>query len=410
MSELLNKSVMQINNIKQYPNIDITISDTVPDFFFDKKPLNTLNKYKDMINNVKNIKVWDFCKKLSNPYELLHHYVKNKNINLGIANYDPISRSFFKLWEIIHDFDLIDKSNKNIVYGALAEGPGGFIEAFNFYRRKYSNNCNDTVNCITLKPYSTQIPGWTKSGRLFKECGNYNISWGIDDTGDLYNIDNIQYFSNLFKNKKADLVTADGGFDFSMDYSNQEISAVRLILSEIITGFSILNVNGNMVIKLYDIFHNVTVDIIYILAYYFENIFIVKPYTSRAANSEKYIVCKHFKGIDKENLEKLYTIIKEYNIINDQHKYLTRLISNPIPKEFSDIIYAVNINLMSKQIKSILKAISYSKLKLTNNDINLIKNEQTVFSLAWCSKYEFPINNRCKYLNKSNPYNYIPNF
>ena len=65
---------------------------------------------------------------------------------------------------------------------------------------------------------------------------------------------------------------------------------------------------------------------------------------------------------------------------------------------------------MSKQIKSILKAISYSKLKLTNNDINLIKNEQTVFSLAWCSKYEFPINNRCKYLNKSNPYNYIPNF
>ena len=409
MTELLNKHVININHINTNLDISINISDTIPDISFDKTQIDTINYYKNMINEVKNIKVWDFCKKLSNNYELLHYYVKNKNINLGIANYDPISRSFFKLWEMIIDFDLIDINNNNMVYGALAEGPGGFIEAFNYYRRKYCNNAHDTVNCITLKPYSSQIPGWNKSNRLFKECNNYNISWGADDTGNLYNIDNILHFTSTFK-EKADFVTADGGFDFSKNYSSQEQSAIQLIICEITTGFSILKNNGNMIIKVYDMYHAVTIDIIYILAKHFKDVFIVKPYTSRTANSEKYLVCKGFLGINKKNLDKLYCIIKEYDIINNQNKYLTRLIKNEIPEDFKKLINAYNVNLISDQIKAILKALSYSKLKLTNTDLNFIKNEQTIYSLARCSKYDFPINNRCKFLNKNNPYNYIPNF
>jgi len=410
MTELLNKQVLKINTINDEPIIDLSISNKIPDSILDKNFIDILNKYKNMINNIQNIKTWDFCKKLSNPFELLHHYIKNKNINLGIANYDPISRSFFKLWEIIYDFDLIEVDNKNIVYGALAEGPGGFIEAFNFYRRKNCQNSQDTINCITLKSYSNHIPGWNKSNRLFKECSNYTISWGIDDTGDLYNLDNILYFSKLFKNKKADLVTGDGGFDFSMDYCNQEQDAIRLILCEIITGFTILKNNGNMVIKVFDIFHNATIDIIYILSYYFNELYIVKPYTSRSANSEKYLVCKKFKGISDTSLEQFYSIVKDYSIIDDQHKYITRILKNKIPDNFTKMIMNMNINYTSNQIKAILKALAYSKLSMTNNDINCIKNEQTIYSLSWCYKYKFPINNKCKYFNKYNPYNYIPNF
>ena len=73
MSELLNKSVMKFYNIKDPPIIDITISDSIPELCFDNTKLDILNRYKNMINDVKNVKIWDFCKKLSNPYELLHH-------------------------------------------------------------------------------------------------------------------------------------------------------------------------------------------------------------------------------------------------------------------------------------------------------------------------------------------------
>jgi len=409
--ELLNKPVLELNNNTQKPILSIKISDKIPEPIYDNDLLNKLNKYKNMIDNIKNIKIWDYCKKLSNNYELLHHYIRNKSTNLGIANYDPISRSFFKFWEILQDFNLIDNKKENITYAALAEGPGGFIEAFNFYRRKYKvGHVEDQINCITLKPYNNEIPGWKKSNRLFKECSNYNISWGVDETGSLYNLENIKYFTKLFKNNKADLVSADGGFDFSSDYSNQEVSATRLVLCEIITGLSILAVNGNMVIKVYDMFQKSTIDIIYLLSYYFDKCHIVKPYTSRAANSEKYLVCKNFKGIDDEELEKLYGIVEEYEIISTQNKYLDRIISNKIPADFLDLIYSQNIYHISQQIKCIITAMAYIRLKLNNNEVNNIKNNQTVYSLSWCKKYDFPVNPRCRYLQKNNQYNYIPNY
>ena len=87
-----------------------------------------------------------------------------------------------------------------------------------------------------------------------------------------------------------------------------------------------------------------------------------------------------------------------------------RIISNKIPDDFIKLIQASNIYFISKQIKSIIKGLSYVKDKLNNDDINEIKRQQTVYSLAWCKKYNFPINNRCRYLRENNNYNYIPNF
>ena len=408
--ELLNKAIIEFSSHSIKPDIHLSISNEVPESLYDSKPNDKLNKYKGMIDSFKNPKIWDFCKKNSNDYELLHHYVKNKNINLGIANYDPISRSFFKMWEILNDFNLIDNNKKNITYAALAEGPGGFIEAFNFYRRRFSNNPMDQVNCITLKPYNNEIPGWKNSHRIFKECSTYNISWGIDDTGNLYKTDNISYFSNLFKGNKAELVTADGGFDFSDDYSNQELSAFRLILAEIITGLNVLATNGSMVIKIFDTYQPATVDLLFLLSYYFENMHIVKPYTSRAANSEKYLVCKGFKGIEQQDIDKLMKILDEYDIIEEQNKFVVRILKNDIPEDFHKVIMSNNIYHISKQIKSLLKGLTFSKVRISNDDINSIKNEQAIYSLAWCNKYDFPVNNRCRYLNQNNPYNYIPNF
>ena len=408
--ELLHKSIITINHIDDKPNFNLEISDELPEYLLDNKIYKILNKYKNMINNVENIKIWDFCKKLSNEYELLHHCIKNRISNLGIANYDPISRSFFKMWELCFDCDIIDSTKREITYGALAEGPGGFIECFNFYRRRFCINPIDIIKCITLKPYNNDIPGWKKSRRIFKECNNYTISYGKDDTGDIYNVENIKYFAKLFSEKKADLVTGDGGFDFSDDYSNQEVLAFRLIFCEIVAGLSILKIGGNMVIKLFDLFHYASIDIVYTLSYYFDKLHIVKPFTSRSANSEKYIVCKSFRGISNDELNSLYNIIDEMVILSKQHKYVRKIINNRIPRDFIDLIQATNIFFISKQIKSLIKGLSYVKEELNNEDINEIKKQQTIYSVSWCKKYNFPINTRCRFLKEYNSYNYMPNF
>jgi len=408
--ELLNKPIVTLNHNSDDMIFNLSLSNDLPEDMINNDLLTILNDYKNMIDDVNNIRIWDFCKKLSNEYELLHHCIKHKNTNLGIANYDPISRSFFKMWEICHDCNIIDLNKENIVYGALAEGPGGFIECFNFYRRRFSKaQPKDIINCITLKPYNNDIPGWTKSQRIFRECNEYNISFGLDDTGDLYNIDNIKHFAEEFT-KKADLVSADGGFDFSSDYSNQEISAFRLIFCEIVTGLSILNVDGHMIVKIFDLYNDATVDLLYMLTRYFDKIHIIKPFTSRSANSEKYIVCKNFKGISTEKLKNLYELVEELSIVNQQNKFVKRILSNDIPEDFLKIIKSINIYFTSKQISSLIKGICYVKEKLNNEDINEIKQQQTIYSLSWCKKYNFPINYRCRHLKENNMYNYIPNF
>lgn len=177
-----------------------------------------------------------------------------------------------------------------------------------------------------------------------------------------------------------------------------------------VTGLSILKKNGNMVLKIFDIFHESTIDLIYILSIYFKKTAIVKPFTSRAANSEKYIICKNFIGISDTDLKKLYDIVNELAIISRQNKNVKRIISNKIPDDFIKLISANNIYFISKQIKSLIKGISYVKDHIDNDDINEIKKHQTIYSIAWCTKYMFPINNRCRFLKNSNNYNYMPNF
>ena len=213
----------------------------------------------------------------------------------------------------------------------------------------------------------------------------------------------------LFDGNKADLVSADGGFDFSTDYTNQELSAQKLIFCEMITGLSILKNRGHMVIKIFDIFYSSTVEIIYILSLYFESVYITKPCTSRPANSEKYIVCKFFKGIDTNKLIELYKIVSEYNSLSGR-LYISSFINRPIPDDFNNLIFSYNLYSVAKQLKYILKTNSYINAYLLNDDINNIKNSQCINSLAWCYKYDFDINKKSRYVNLDSKYNYIPNF
>ena len=101
--------------------------------FFPNNP-NLIEELIEMKNKITNNTEWDNAKKMSNDYELI--YQPNKKIRqTSIAKYHPISRSFFKLWEMIHDFDLIKSSNKHKIV-CLAEGPGGFIEAILKFRKE----------------------------------------------------------------------------------------------------------------------------------------------------------------------------------------------------------------------------------------------------------------------------------
>ena len=106
---------------------------------------------------------WDNIKKYTNPYEFIHTTIPN--FKFSISKYNPISRSYFKMIEILKTFYILeDLTSEPIQTFHLAEGPGGFIEALVNKRE----NPNDRYYGMTLQSSSDNVPGWKKSKEFFK--------------------------------------------------------------------------------------------------------------------------------------------------------------------------------------------------------------------------------------------------
>jgi len=102
---------------------------------------------------------------------------------------------------------------------------------------------------------------------------------------------------------------ADGGFSVEGQENIQEILSKQLYLCQFLTALKILRINGSFVCKLFDLFTPFSVGLVYLMYKSFQQISIIKPNSSRPANSERYIVCK-YKLPDTE------AVIEYMNAIN----------------------------------------------------------------------------------------------
>lgn len=372
-----------------------TIGTTIKGNIFDKSSYELVNKYKKYIDVINKNNIWNDYKGHSNLFEIISYNNYSRN-DKPITLYEPISRAYFKFWEILHDFKLLDKNKKNYIFAALAEGPGGFVECFINQRKKDFQGKSDKIFCITLKPVRQEIPGWSKTIRVLKRHKNIHINYGKDNTGDLYNIENIKYFKNSI-GEKADFVSADGGFDYSINFDRQEELSYRLIFAEIVSGFTIIKKGGHFVLKIFDIFTTLTLKMIYILASFYGKITLTKPNTSRPANSERYIICHNYLGMS-DNL--LYTL---HDIVNSWDTYIKKghiidLFNFSVPNDFKEAIILYNREIAKKQIENIIKTSSYI-IQYPNEEKKLkIMVEQAVYSILWCKKYQQNINFKSGYL------------
>lgn len=100
---------------------------------------------------------WDIFKKYTNPYEYIHTVVPFRKKSISI--YKPLSRSYFKMIEILNTFNLTFGTNPIQTFH-LAEGPGGFIEAVCNVRK---NKRDVYIGMTILDDFNdSNIPGWKK--------------------------------------------------------------------------------------------------------------------------------------------------------------------------------------------------------------------------------------------------------
>jgi 23S rRNA U2552 (ribose-2'-O)-methylase RlmE/FtsJ len=312
---------------------------------------------------------WDILKKITNPYEYIHTIVPNHKCSL--CKHKPLSRSFFKMIEIIDTFSFLNE-HTNIQSFHLAEGPGGFIEAFNYKR----NNKQDTYYGMTLISDNINIPSWKKATQLLSNNKNIKIEYGASKTGDLFLKENLIYcYKKYFRT--MDYITADGGFDFSLDFNNQEDMSFKLILSQVFFALVMQKQGGNFILKIFDVFKIKTIEVIYLLCNLYENVFIFKPNTSRCANSEKYIICRNYKNNNKKIIT---NIIENFDLLINKVDMIYSLFNIQFNQLFITKLQEINSIYGQQQLENIKNTINLIReFKILNIQYNLLNNNYNSF-------------------------------
>ena len=288
---------------------------------------------------------------------------------------------------------------------------------------------NDRYYGMTLVNDDPICPGWKKTRTFLDHNPNVIIETGEDKTGNLISLENFRYCAAKYKNK-MDIVTADGGFDFSVDFNNQENIATQLILSEVFYALALQKQGGTFILKIFDIFHKPTIDILYLLSYYYTNVMIMKPYTSRVANSEKYVICQGFKIADSAPIIQQFCDIFPSIIMtqkadadadHDQdHDQDTASDDGAGTRSLSSILAREHDLYFLNKIEELNAMISYQQIENITSTLAIITNHKNAEKLeqykktnvgkciAWCEHYGIPYHKQNILLQTTNIFLHRP--
>jgi 23S rRNA U2552 (ribose-2'-O)-methylase RlmE/FtsJ len=328
---------------------------------------------------------WNEYKRYTNPYEFIHTNISAKK--KCVSKYRPLSRSFFKMTELAIFFQLNINSTAPIKTFHLAEGPGGFIEAIATMR----NRSDDSYVGMTLldDANNTNIPAWKKSNSFLQNNKNVRIENGMDGTGNILSINNFVYINEMY-GSSMDLITADGGFDFSFDFDNQETNMSKLLYGQIVYALCMQKHGGNFVLKIFDCFMQQTIDILHILSSFYEHVYITKPQTSRYANSEKYVVCKGFLKPSSYNFYPY--LFDSFKAMLESPNFACRFLNIPISYYFISKLEEYNAIFGQQQIEYIHSTILLIENKYKENKIENLVKININKCIQWCVKYNVPYN------------------
>ncbi len=360
--------------------------------------LQTKNKFYYVVNPFEHV-VPNYEDSLKN---LTKHY-----LNIKEDTPEILSRAFYKLWEILFLFGVADQ--KELTYAALAEGPGAFIQAVINYRQKLGPGIkNDKIFGVTIHPekgkyiemgkqfmgfYNKKVPGFLNIHETVSTVESAKHKG--KDNGDITQVKTISLFKKDIEKSKdfADLVTADGGFDWD-DENFQEQEGYQLILGEIVAALRVQAKGGHFVLKLFETFTIPSIKMIYLLSSFYEETFMYKPFFSRASNSEKYVICKGFKYDQKKDEALLDKKIKPLEAVLDSMnsiKFVFDIFPDmELPHEYLDKFKFINIKIANPQQIMINEIVKYIKENNYFGDKYHMFREKQIEATKWWTGSFYP--------------------
>lgn len=338
---------------------------------------------------------WDIFKEYTNPYEYIHTLIPH--LKNSVSTYRPLSRSYFKMIEIITHFKMMEMCYPDVPIRTfhLAEGPGGFIEAFakERYNHAPTGSVSDSYIGMTLiDDKDKSIPSWKKSQVFLRNHPQVSIEYGADGTGNLLSVHNFidclqKYGSTM------DFVTADGGFDFSEDFNKQEHKILHLLFAQIAFAVCMQKRGGVFVLKLFDSFSKATTDLIYLLSSMYSKVYMTKPQTSRYANSERYIVCMNFLFDDATPFYSYFlATLAQMMAVTIPVSESTRFLNCEIPMYYMNRLEEANTVIGMNQIENIYATISLMENKSSKKSrIEHLTRVNINKCVYWCLQHGTPV-------------------
>lgn len=279
----------------------------------------------------------------SNPYETIRGVFFLNRAAMKMANMDAILDFMFTKPLDVDGRPLVQHSEL-LYFADVCAGPGGFSE-YVLWRTK----ADAKGFGMTLRgPCDFKLEDFFAGpAEMFEP--HYGVG-GEEGNGDIFNPDNqaafIQFVKDNTDGKGLHFVMADGGFSVEGQENIQEILSKQLYLCQFLVAISTLRTGGHFVCKLFDLFTPFSIGLVYLMYRIFNQVSIIKPVTSRPANSERYIVCKnmmsemdsvrqYFHEINLDLNKLLVSTSKEdineivpYEILEEDEKFFTYMFNS----------------------------------------------------------------------------------
>ncbi|KAL5112044.1 Cap-specific mRNA nucleoside-2'-O methyltransferase 1 [Taenia crassiceps] len=226
----------------------------------------------------------------SNPYENARSGIFMNRAAMKMANMDALFNGLFSQAappdEILHFAD-------------ICAGPGGFSEYLTWRRGHPLNSTLLLHHFPRIRGYGMTLTGpcdFKMEKFVAGPAETFHPFYGSAKDGDITKWENLASFSQFVAHNTSDkgvhVVMADGGFDVSDSYNLQEVKSKHIYLCQCLCALTLLRPGGCFVTKLFDIFTDFSVDLIWLMSHVFRSISLIKPVSSRPANSERYLLCE----------------------------------------------------------------------------------------------------------------------
>ncbi|XP_074645926.1 cap-specific mRNA (nucleoside-2'-O-)-methyltransferase 2-like [Tubulanus polymorphus] len=301
---------------------------------------NELNRVKDLLSD-KDINEWHEHTKLN------HRAGKTISSLRHSIQPEICTQAWCKFFEIVSRYPIVPSHIAQFMSLHLCEAPGAFISALNHYLKTHRPYIDWHWIGNTLNPY------YEGNGLRYMIDNDILIRdtldcwyFGHDNSGDITSTENIQNLKNEVKNQ-VHLVTADGSFNCQNNPAEQEKLVSHLHFCELLAALSVLSNGGSLVIKMFTFFEAESVCQMYLLNCLFNQVHVFKPSTSKPGNSEVYVICLDFHGLNNVIHQALLSSLGQI------YEEKAMLPYNEIPKSFLDQHRLCCERFMDFQIKTI---------------------------------------------------------